>query len=270
MKADINTHIHRNVTFKRLILDFYQYLRSQRILVSCLGRQHHTSLTDIEIDITYRCNLRCVNCNRSCTQAPSKLEMAPEQIASFVDESLARQVNWKRIRLLGGEPTLHSDFGTIVDLLLDDKKNHNSAVRIVVCTNGHGRRVRLALSRLPSEIIIKSTYKKGVPRLFRPFNMAPVDSRWYHFADYASGCRILKDCGLGFTPMGYYPCAISGGIDRIFGLTMGRTNLPSNGDNMLEMLRRFCPLCGHFGFGWPTKRIQMSPVWKKAYGDHKN
>ena len=34
----------------------------------------------------------------------------------------------------------------------------------------------------------------------------------------ACGCRVIKDCGLGLTPSGYYMCAIAGGIDRIFDL----------------------------------------------------
>jgi MoaA/NifB/PqqE/SkfB family radical SAM enzyme len=30
------------------------------------------NLSKIELDITYECNLKCLGCNRSCTQAPTK------------------------------------------------------------------------------------------------------------------------------------------------------------------------------------------------------
>lgn len=265
MQARINERIHRNVTFKRLALDFYQYVRSQRATVRCLGRHYRRSRRYIEIDITYRCNLKCASCNRSCTQAPSSAEMSVAQMAAFVDDCIANRVSWERIRLLGGEPTLHSELAAMVAMLLDYKANHNPGVRIVICTNGHGRRVKRALARLPAGVQIKSTYKNGTQRLFRPFNLAPIDNRWYKFADYSSGCRILSDCGIGLTPFGYYPCAIAGGIDRIFGYKLGRKHLPNDRDNLQDLLQIFCRLCGHFGFGWPTKRARMSSTWKRAY-----
>jgi hypothetical protein len=54
--------------------------------------------------------------------------------------------------------------------------------------------------------------------LFKPFNSAPCDQFINYFSNYACGCRIIEDCGLGLTPSGYYMCAIAGGIDRIFDL----------------------------------------------------
>ncbi len=50
-----------------------------------------------EIDLTYRCNLKCRNCNRSCTQAPSRRDLPVERIAAFIRDSVARGRNWKRL-----------------------------------------------------------------------------------------------------------------------------------------------------------------------------
>ena len=260
-----NENIHRNVTLKRMGLDFLQFIRSQRFVTCRMGPAFAVSRQFVEIDITYRCNLRCANCNRSCTQVPSDLEMPVERIAAFIRESTEAQIRWRRIRLLGGEPTLHRDFFDILRLLLDYRDRHNPGLRIVVCTNGCGGRVNRALARLPRGIEVKNTFKTDRQRLFRPFNMAPADSLRYRFADYAGGCRILEDCGIGLTPSGYYPCAVAGGIDRIFGFGLGRKTLPGYGDRMTDHLRTFCPLCGHFGFSWPTRRAKLSPAWKKAY-----
>lgn len=257
--------IHRNVTLKRMGLDFLQFVRSQRFIARRLGPAFTVSRSVVEIDITYRCNLRCANCNRSCTQAPSGIEMPPARIEAFLRESVEAGVSWRRIRLLGGEPTLHPDLLTILERLLDHRRRHNPGLRIVVCTNGRGGRVNAVLGRLPEGVAVKNTFKTDRQRLFRPFNMAPVDSPWFHFADYAGGCRILEDCGLGLTPSGYYPCAIAGGIDRVFGFGLGRKSLPAEGDRMLDLLGVFCPLCGHFGFSWPTRRAKVSKTWRRAY-----
>ncbi len=257
--------IHRNVTLKRMVLDFWQFLRSQRVVTRGRGPRFERSRRFVEIDLTYRCNLQCANCNRSCTQAPSKLDLSTAQVAAFIDQSIAAGARWERIRLLGGEPTLHKDFFAILDQLVRYRRAHRPKMRIVVCTNGSGPRVREVLFHLPKGVEIKNTFKNGSQRLFRPFNNAPADSPLFRFSDFSAGCRILNDCGLGVTPLGYYPCAIAGGIDRIFGFGLGRKTLPSADDSMRDQLAVFCPLCGHFGFSWPTKKAKISPVWATAY-----
>ncbi len=259
---------HHNITIKRLGLDFVQFLRIQRPLVRVMGPPFQRSRRYVEIDITYRCNLKCRNCNRSCTQAPTSEAMEISQIESFIQESIAADARWERIRLLGGEPTLHPDFVEIVDRLLKYRARHNPNLRIVCCTNGSGRKVQGMLSRIPGEVIVKNTAKDGRQRLFRPFNRAPADLIWNRFADYACGCRIIHDCGIGLTPRGYYMCAIAGGIDRIFGLDRGRRVLPLSDDTLSDQMQIFCPLCGHFGFQWPAKRAVLSKTWRQAYTEY--
>jgi hypothetical protein len=172
---------------------------------------------------------------------------------------------WERIRILGGEPTLHPAIFEIVDLFLEYRDRINPDVRLVLCTNGHGPFVKAVLKKLPSDIIRKSTEKKSYTNLFRPFNRAPMDCVAHRFSDFSSGCRIIEDCGLGLTPQGYYICAIAGAIDRVFGIGLGRTTLPSKTDLLLDQCRNFCPLCGHFGFLWPTRKQKTSPTWQAAY-----
>ena len=257
--------MHRNITLKRLVQDSFQLLRCQKPVVRRMGRPYAVSTHRIEIDLTYRCNLRCYNCNRSCTQAPSRKDTSLQQIEAFIRESRVQGRTWKRIRLLGGEPTLHPDFMPIVAMLCDYRDGQATDLRIVVCTNGSGDRVRRVLQWLPDGVVIKNTMKGSRQRLFRPFNVAPRDRRMYRWADYSCGCRILEDCGLGLTPQGYYPCAVAGAIDRVFAFGQGRDVLPLPGTAMRRDLDRFCRLCGHFGFAWPTRRPRMSPTWRRAY-----
>ncbi len=256
---------HRNITVKRLLWDAYQFFRSQSWVCHRFGKPFHPSRKYVEIDITYRCNLKCINCNRSCTQAPSEIEMPVAMIAKFVAESIDRKIKWQRIRILGGEPTLHSRFFDIVGLLMDYRRMHNPTVRLVVGTNYHGRRVRRILEQLPPSVVIKSTLKRSRSNLFRPFNVAPVDTTVNRFSEYTCGCRIIEECGLGMTPSGYYMCAVAGGIDRIFGYGVGRSTLPHVSDGLGDQMAAFCPLCGHFGFQWPTRKSRCSKTWRRAY-----
>ena len=239
-------------------------------MVGFFGRQYQPSRELVEIDITYQCNLKCINCNRSCTQAPSDTEMPVSTIETFIRESVEKNLKWKRIRILGGEPTLHSRFFDIIDRLREYRSVHNPAVRLVLGTNYFGEKVLDVLDKLPGDIIIKSTLKTSRVHLFRPFNVAPVDAWFNRFSDYSTGCRIIADCGLGLTPSGYYMCAVAGGIDRIFQYHLGRDNLPKPSDTMKDQMSAFCRVCGHFGFQWPVKKEKMSRSWKDAYARFKN
>jgi len=256
---------HRNITVKRLLLDAYQFVRAQSPISMCFGKQFVPSRQFAEIDVTYKCNLKCFNCNRSCTQASSSLEMPVSQIEAFLQQSVEEKIAWRRIRLLGGEPTLHSRFFDIIDLLTDYQHVHNPSVKLVIGTNYFGKQVQQVLENLPDTIFIKSTLKSSRMNLFKPFNLAPVDTWYNRFSDYSCGCRIIEDCGLGVTPSGYYMCAIAGGIDRIFQYSMGRKTIPDEADDLSDQMKAFCRLCGHFGFQWPTRRTRLSKTWRLAY-----
>jgi len=101
--------------------------------------------------------------------------------------------------------------------------------------------------------------------LFRPFNVAPIDTAFNRYSDYTCGCRIIEECGLGVTPSGYYMCAVAGGIDRIFGFHLGRRTLPDKHERFYDQMVAFCRLCGHFGLQWPTRRQKQSKTWRMAY-----
>lgn len=248
---------------KRLLaVDIGAYLRIQKPLTWVLGPKYERSRRSIEIDITWDCNLRCYSCNRSCQQAPTDEHMTVKQIRKFVDESWKSNIHWEKIRVTGGEPTLHPDFFEILDVLLTSPHT-----QIEIVTNGHGSKVAAILSRIPPAIDIENSHKQGIAHDFMSFNVAPVDSPAYRFADFRNGCWIPSHCGIGLTPYGYYPCAVAGGIDRIVGFDIGRKQIPSPDDNMHDLLKRFCPLCGCF------KRIDkpyldrplMSLTWEVAY-----
>lgn len=117
------------------------------------------NLAKIELDITYVCTLKCLNCNRSCRQAPTTERITVRQIEKFVHESIARDVRWDTIRVMGGEPTLHPDLMAILDRLLGYVADHSPDTRVQLATNGYGHAVHATLQRVPNAIDIKNSAK---------------------------------------------------------------------------------------------------------------
>jgi len=242
--------------------------RTQPFVTKWLGPRWRRKGNVAEIDITYICNLKCFNCNRSCEQDPSNDSMSLGQIRRFLDETRDTKTQWKHIRLLGGEPTTHPQFLEILNLIKSYRDNFFPATRIVVVSNGHGDKVNRMLSLVPAGIEVENTAKTSkVQTHFQSFNVAPIDVPKFASSDFCNACRVVTTCGIGVTPYGYYPCAVAGSIDRTFGLNLGRKELPKPGDAMTEELRTFCRLCGLFKPG-TTKELHgpvMSPTWEAAY-----
>lgn len=50
----------------------------------------------------------------------------------------------------------------------------------------------------------------------------------------------IGSCGMGVTPYGYYPCAVAGGIDRIFGFnhySSSQSSLDCQNGNLSRLFR---------------------------------
>ncbi|MEJ2424258.1 MAG: radical SAM protein [Candidatus Thiodiazotropha sp.] len=248
----------------------YGYLRVQSPVTALMGPQYRRSRTHLEIDLTWSCNLRCHNCNRSCSQIPTAERIEFEQIRRFLDEITASKQGWEQIRLLGGEPTLHPEIDAILDVILTWRDTCSPDTLIEITSNGHGSHVNRVIEGLPSGVVLNNTQKSSRTQPFCSFNIAPVDRPEYAFAEYSNACRVIKYSGVGFTPYGWYACPVAGGIDRIMGFDMGMKHLPEKEDDMLDQLKVFCRLCGHFKrlFEHPVVRPLQSESWKKAYARH--
>lgn len=251
--------------------------RINRSITKLFGPQYKRSRDLIEIDITYRCNLNCFNCNRSVRQAPEALDISLDRIEEFVSESISKKLKWKRIRVLGGEPTLHPKFLKIIDVL-NRYIEYNDDCEIQVVTNGYGEKVNNMIKELPDHIWVENS-RKFTPKQegFAPFNLAPCDDEKFTNCCYENGCAIMEDCGMGLTPLGYYPCAVSGGIDRIIQKQLGYQSIPDMNDDMINILNKTCIYCGRFYEGHYVpqnlrKRIDgqvMSMSWEKLYTNWK-
>ena len=251
---------------KIFLLDLIRPIRISKFITSILGFQYKRSTDSIEIDITYKCNLSCQNCNRSCGQLPTDESMTIDQIKNFIKDSVEKNTKWKRILLVGGEPLTHPDIFEIINLLLDYKNTFSKNTQIHLVTNGI---LKDKLKQVPSDVIIINSNKSYSINRFVSFNVAPIDLDEYKNKDFRNGCKILKDCGMGLNMYGYYPCAVAGGIDRIFKFNKGRSSIPDRGDLMLDELNTFCALCGHFKKHDNVSSSIISKTWQEAYNKAK-
>jgi len=240
-------------------------MRVSKALTKIMGACYKTKVDFIEIDLTYDCNLKCINCNRSCRQAPSKEKMTVGQIENFIEESMRNKKKWRGIRLIGGEPTLHRDIIKIANMVVNYKK-FSPELSLCFATNGCSN--SSIIDQIPKDFIIENSKKETIFQNFTPFNLAPIDILPSCFIDFGNACSITELCGLGLTRYGYYHCAIAGSIDRVFGLDIGRKSIPNNNDQMISEKRKLCRYCGHFleflGVKKTEKEI-VSNSWKKAY-----
>ena len=147
--------------------------RTHKYVTRLLGFSHHVSQRNLEIDINYKCNVLCCNCSRSCAQAPSREQMTPEQIRHFVSENIEKGHTWKKIKICGGEPTLHPRIEEIVSILLKYRQVHSPETVIELDTAGHGPEVNRVIERLPAEInIVNSNKTPEMKPLFVPVHQS--------------------------------------------------------------------------------------------------
>lgn len=201
----------------------------------------------LEVDLTYRCQLRCSNCSRGCTQLPSDADISIEQIVRFLDSSLQQGRRWDKVSILGGEPTLHPDFNEIINIMHEwfEKNSPHSDIKVV--SNGAGKFVRERYYQIPQDWQTENSFKDGTdPDYFDPVNIAPIDLPEFEGEDFSKACWVAMECGMALTPNGYFPCPVAGAIDRMFSMNCGKSELPKDTDNLQFELSKYCALCGHY------------------------
>lgn len=93
------------VLFQRLLV---AALRGPKVLLPLFRHS-------LRVCLTYRCNLACAACYaRGLQEQMGKTDMSVEDYDRLSDYFTDR--DWKRVRFLGGEPTIHSRFTEILDI----------------------------------------------------------------------------------------------------------------------------------------------------------
>ncbi len=227
--------------------------------------QYHPNLRRVEIEITQKCNLKCVACDRRCSQAESEEEMPVWMIERFVTESIQLGYPWEKIMILGGEPTLHSEIGTIVANITRYWRTYVPRCEVGLVTNMHGEYVERVIEQLSPLMPIVRRPKSKWNAYFNNVDIAPVD-----VVSRAASCHILQDCGLGLNADGYYPCGASAAIARVLGIRSPIQQVGEIDGALLERdLQRYCSCCGHALQIPLSEDDQRSPFWREAYENYR-
>lgn len=259
-------------------------MRYRRALARAVqsGPPYRPTHREIIIDITSRCNLHCVDCNRSCgkNQVLDNSHMTIDQIRKFVRESIEQGRSWSRIQLEGGEPTTHPDLIEIVRIIRTYIDEYSRTTRLSVLTNGYGSDVNDVIPELSAAgADVENDGKRSQEQERHcAFNVAPCDMQELAGIDFSQGCHLPALHGLGLTRHGYYSHPVCGGIDRVFGIGVGRTRLPEPDDRLDDQFTALCRYCGMFRF---TYRLRgggvgvsesalagtISHSWRNAYAE---
>ncbi len=224
----------------------------------------------VELDITYTCGYGCHNCNRLTHLLPGRKceETSVGQVRHMLDESVRLGHKWKRMSILGGEPTLHPHFIEVVRCVVDYQKVANPGVEIQIGTNGVSGVTRNRLAEVRGRwptVRILDTKKTTQAQPFTAITLAPRDRQEYAADHQYCGCKIAARCGLGFNYNGYYCCAIAGAIDRVFRIG---TRINSVADLKPEAFAAtyndFCSKCGHYGTPIRLTETAISTTWRDA------
>ena len=224
----------------------------------------------LELDITYVCEMNCVNCNRMTGIAPGRPEenMTVDQVDKLIEDSIWLQYPWKEWFLVGGEPTTHPDLDAIIRRIGEYRSAHNPELQLTLATHGFGEQTKKRLSELSVAfpfLQVLNSHKQGPnqPDFFAPC-VAPIDIdlQWANNHRY-EGCSVSGHCGISLNYRGFYPCAIAGAIDRIFGLNQAIVNLADVSEAMMiEKYQSFCWLCGYYRPIRENSCTVLSTTWR--------
>ena len=221
----------------------------------------------LELDITYECNMSCLQCNRGLGMFPSNEMMSIHQIEKILNESASMEQPFLNIRILGGEPTLHHYFMDILKIL--DRYNNQVNNCTITLWTSNGKNMQ-KIKKLPQWIKIHASLNKTKfgGENFDTFLAAPIDYIGLHDKNYLNGCGQIAPgkCGVGISPLGVYVCPVAASIDRILGLNIGLKKLKDISDESFrKQCNQLCRYCGHFladrGINLPVETVSIT--WQK-------
>jgi hypothetical protein len=211
-------------------------------------------LTHLDIDLTYKCDLRCFNCCRHVGKGPA-LSLPLDRVKELIAGSERLGWVWQRWNFGGGEPTMYEPWDELWELLPNYHANHPE-VEIWVYSNGHSAFAQGRLAGLPVWVRQQVSVKTPeVVERFTPMNVAPCDLPGFD-PDNITPCTLTFQCGMALSPGGFYPCSPSGGIANARGV-LGVRHLEQVTLETLTPFYRLCGLCGMYVAPSPRSRVSL-------------
>lgn len=199
----------------------------------------------IEIQVMLACNWSCHACDQF-SNLPSiswvrKATMTIKQIEKFCQEMRESNAYIGRIRLVGGEPTLHPKLGEILRLLTEIK-NEGHIHQIEIVTNGTGMKNIVPVRDLIDKVRVSGEADK------QKHHTANLSQTPASLGYKGRMCSAPWHCGISLNYYGYFPCSSGAGLARLMSnmSQWQRLLLPQRG--VLEEwpdLQELCNYCYH-------------------------
>ena len=228
---------------------------------------------NIQLEITYRCNLLCRKCNRHCNLVKlpylKDSDMTVEQVEKFISQVKQKKAHLHQIDIIGGEPLLHPKIGEFISLIFYKLMVPGHLDFIQISSNG------ILKDRL-NEILVDSNIKKAIDNKFIILNyvFGPKDD-WFYWVLTApvdlglkwDRCDWPRTCGVLLNACGYWPSGICGALARLFCLDeYAKYDFPVKFGKIWPRLKedvcKYCPVGSDALRNKTNGRV--SPSYKKA------
>jgi len=189
-----------------------------------IGSKHSRwTIKALQLEITYRCNLSCIKCDRHCNLVGlpylKDAEMSIEQIRKLIFQIKQKKKHLSSIAVLCGEPLLHSSIIEIISMLFYDLLTPGYIDYIVITTNGI-----LLDEKLKKLLTDPNLSEAFANKLIRIYYEPPPRDKGHHWALAApvdlglkwDTCEDPRRNGILLNCYGYWPGGPCGAIARLF------------------------------------------------------
>ncbi len=164
----------------------------------------------VELNITFACNLACRSCNRLCNLTRLDGDMTVDQVQMFVNNLAREGRKLRRVKVVGGEPTIHPQFREICEVLLA-AKGAGWIEKVAVNTNGVTAK---QFAEKPIPVGIRWMVSPPTRKTHRPFLWSPLDLGLVG----RGPCKMPRVCGFSLDATGWLPCSAAIAVARLFSL----------------------------------------------------
>jgi hypothetical protein len=233
------------------------------------NRQGPVTFDRVELNITFECNLACVNCNRLCNLVELDKPMTVDQVALYVQRLRESGKKLRRTKVVGGEPTIHPQFMEICEVLSEGTRDGTVGS---VTVNTNGTTLDDFRGKLPKGVRFKRSrpnIKEHLPMMWAPADVG-MESHGY--------CKMPRKCGFSLDSRGWLPCSPGTAITRLFGKEHLYMPLDGPIPTTTWGINDLCPHCIFSTDMMRGKSLkdsvgeysQASPTWANALTNWKN
>lgn len=200
----------------------------------------------LELQIILACNWSCTGCDALSqfhgVSFVKRGTMTVAQVQHFVDEMRQANAYFGRIRIMGGEPSLHPKLTEIVHLLHTALVQDGHVGQLELITNGsHPEKLTAIRSLVKVRVSDENDKQKH--------HVATLVHTPESLGYQGKRCSSPEHCGWSLSCYGFAPCSAGAGLMRLWDMVSqyGLTSLPQQKGTEANWpeLQRLCDLCYH-------------------------